>query len=95
MNSKRNVFSGIERLKKKGIDASDINRLKKAYLGRFLKQFDHITSVAHGFLTNAFNNIGIFDYVDVIDSIAPEDINKRLRESFDSELSVLSVIDPK
>lgn len=89
------VFSGIEKLKKTGIKAKDINRLKKAYLGRFLKQFDHITSVAHGFLTNAFNNIGIFDYVDVIDSITPEDVNKRLRESFDSELSVLSVIDPK
>ncbi len=89
------VFSGIEKLKKTGIEAKNINRLKKAYLGRFLKQFDHITSVAHGFLTNAFNNIGIFDYVDVIDNITPEDVNKRLRESFDSELSVLSVIDPK
>ena len=89
------VFDGIKKLKEKGINEEDIERLKKAYLGRFLKQFDHITSVAHGFLSNAFNNIGIFDYVDVISNITSDDINRRLKESLDEKLSVLSVIDPK
>lgn len=89
------VFEGIKKLKITGIKETDIERLKKAYLGRFLKQFDHITSVAHGFLNNAFNNIGIFDYTDVISKITVADINKRLKESLDEKLSVLSVIDPK
>ncbi len=89
------IFNGVKKLKETGINEKDIERLKKAYLGRFLKQFDHITSVAHGFLNNAFNNIGIFDYTDVISEITPDDINKRLKESLDENLSVLSVIDPK
>ncbi len=89
------VIKGIKKLKKTGIKEEDFYRLKKAYTGRFLKQFDHITSVAHSFLANTFNNIGVFDYMDVISEITIDDINKRLRESFDENLSVLSVIYPK
>ena len=79
----------------KVFDKKDFTRLKKAYLGRFIKQFDHITSVAHGFLSNTFNNIGLFDYVDTIAEVTIDDINKRLRENFNEELSVLSIIEPK
>ena len=89
------IFRGINKLKETGLKKEEITRLKKAYHGRFIKQFDHITSVAHAFLTNAFNNIGIFDYVDVIEEISVEDINRRLRENFSENLSVLSVIEPK
>ncbi len=89
------IFKGIKNLKEKGIKNCDIERLKKAYHGRFLRQFDHITSIAHAFLSNTFNNIGIFDYLDVISKITPDDINKRLRENFKEDLSVLSIIEPK
>ena len=89
------VIKGINELKEKGIKEEDFERLKKAYTGRFLKQFDHITSVAHSFLANTFNNIGVFDYMDVISEVTIDDINKRLLESFDEEMSVLSVIYPK
>ncbi len=89
------VFNGIKQLKESGINSSDIERLKKAYHGRFLKQFDQITSVAHAFLANTFNNIGIFDYIDVISNLTTEDVNRRLKEGFIEELSVLSIIEPK
>lgn len=89
------IFSGIEKLKTTGIKKADIERLKKAYHGRFIKQFDHISSVAHAFLANTFNNIGLFDYVDVIQNVTEEDVNKRLKENFDENLSVLSIIKPK
>lgn len=89
------VIKGVNELKETGIKEEDFERLKKAYTGRFLKQFDHITSVAHSFLANTFNNIGVFDYMDVISEVTIDDINKRLLESFDEEMSVLSVIYPK
>lgn len=89
------IFKGIEKLKQNGIQEKDIKRLKKAYHGRFLKQFDHINSVAHAFLSNTFNNIGIFDYIDVVSEVTKNDVDKRLKESFDEKLSVLSIIEPK
>ena len=89
------IYKGIKRLKETGIKKADIERLKKAYHGRFIKQFDHISSVAHAFIANTFNNIGLFDYVDVISNITEDDVNKRLRENFDENLSVLSIVEPK
>lgn len=89
------IFEGINSLKETGINPTDIERLKKAYHGRFLRQFDNITSIAHAFLSNAFNNIGMFDYLDVISDVTADDVNKRLRENFAEDLSVLSIIEPK
>ncbi len=88
------VFEEIETLKNTGIDCETFKRLKKAFWGRFIKQFDNINSIAHSFLSNTFNNIGLFDYIDVIDDITAESVNKRLRTGFLPELSVLSVIEP-
>ncbi len=88
------IFEGLENLKKNGIKEEDFNRLKRAFFGRFVKEFDNISSVAHGFLANTFHNIGIFDYMDVIEDVTIEDINKRLLGGFTKDLSVLSVIEP-
>lgn len=88
------VFEGIEKLKKDGIDAADFERLKKAFFGRFVKQFDNINAIAHGFLSNTFNNIGLFDYIEAIEEVTIESINQRLQNGFSKELTVLSVIEP-
>jgi len=88
------VLEGIEKLKEEGIKEEDFLRLKKAFFGRAVKSFDKISSVAHGFLANTFNNIGLFDYIDVIEDVALDDINKCLREGFSEELAVLSVVEP-
>lgn len=88
------IFKGLEILQEKGISTTDFQRLKKAFFGRFVKQFDNINAIAHGFLSNTFNNIGLFDYIDVIEKISVDDVNNRLRNSFAKELSVLSIIEP-
>ncbi len=88
------VLKGIEKLKKDGVKEEDFTRLKKAFFGRAVKSFDKISSVAHGFLANTFNNIGLFDYMDVIEEVTVEDINKRLRDYFTEDLAVMSVVEP-
>lgn len=92
--AKRVILEGVKKLKQEGIKEEDFTRLKRAFFGRFVKQFDNINSVAHGFLANLFNNIDIFDYIKAINEVTLEDINKRLNNSFKEELSVLSVIEP-
>jgi len=89
------IFEGLKKLKQTGINEEDVKRVKKAFLGKFIRQFDHISSVAHSFLANTFNNIGLFDYVEIIDDVTVSDINKRLRDNFKEDMSVLSIIYPK
>lgn len=88
------VFEGLSKLKKEGIKEEDFTRIKKTFYGRFIKQFDNISSVAHGFLNNIFNDINIFDYLKATEEVTLESINERLKNSFSEELSVLSVIEP-
>lgn len=88
------VFEGIKKLKNDGIQSADFERLKKAFFGRFVKQFDNINAIAHGFLSNTFHNVGLFDYIDVIEDVTLSSVNQRLQSSFITDLSVLSVIDP-
>ena len=77
-----------------GVDVNDFERTKKSIYGRYIKHFNNINSLAHNFMSNIFNNIGIFDFTEVIDTVTLDDINKRLKTQFAPELSVLSVIEP-
>ncbi len=88
------ILTEIEALKKGKIDEETFSRLKKTFFGRFVKQFDNINAIAHGFLSNIFQNIELFDFLDVIDTVTVDSINLRLQNSFLPELSVLSVIEP-
>lgn len=92
--AKKVILKGVEKLKKDGVKADDFIRLKRAFIGKFIKQFDNINSVAHGFLANLFNNIQIFDYIKAINEVTLDDINKRLQNCYNEEFSVLSVIEP-
>lgn len=88
------VLEGLKKLQNEGVKEEDFTRLKRAFFGRFVKQFDNISSVANGFLANTFHNIGLFDYIDVIETVTLDDVNNRLKNSFNPELAVLSVIEP-
>ena len=91
---KRIVLEYLKDATPKGIAKEDFERIKRSIWGQYIKQFNNINAVAHGFMSNIFNNIGIFDFVDVIDTVTLEDVNKRFKEQFIPELSVLSVVEP-
>ncbi|MDO5061836.1 MAG: pitrilysin family protein [Peptostreptococcaceae bacterium] len=77
-----------------GIDPAVFERVKKAKLGAFVRGFDSIEGIANSFLNYYFEGINFFDVYDGMRSVTLEDVNRRLREHFDEEMSVLSVIQP-
>ena len=88
------ILKDLEVIRKNGVSIDDFDRTKKAFYGKYIRQFDSISSVSHSFMSNCFNNIGIFDFLDVIDEITIDDVNNRIREHFVADFSVLSVIEP-
>ena len=88
------ILKNLEVIRKNGVSIDDFDRTKKAFYGKYIRQFDSISSVSHSFMSNCFNNIGIFDFLDVIDEITIDDVNNRIREHFVGDFSVLSVIEP-
>lgn len=91
---KRIVLEYLAEAVSHGISADDFERVKRSVWGRYIKQFNNINALAHGFMSNIFNRIGIFDFTDVIGTVTLEDVNKRLVKQFVPELSVLSVVEP-
>lgn len=91
---KRIVLEHLAEVTDKGISKDDFERIKRSIWGQYIKQFNNINAVAHGFMSNTFNNIGVFDFVEVIDTVTLDDVNKRFKEQFTPELSVLSVVEP-
>jgi len=89
------VFEGLKKAQEDGINPEDAQRVLKAMTGRYIKQFNNLSSVAHEYMSQTFNGIGLFDFTEVIQKVTPESLNARLRSYFNTERSVLSLVKPR
>ncbi len=90
----KKILETIEQAKKDGLNVEDFERIKKMKLGSFVRSFDSIEGIANSFLNHYFEGINYFEIYDCITKITIEDANARLREHFDEEMSVISIINP-
>ncbi|MBR5236196.1 MAG: insulinase family protein [Clostridia bacterium] len=89
------ILEGVKKAQETGFNEADFERERRAMSGQYIKQFNNLNAVAHQYMSQVFNNIGLFDFSEVIKEITLEDINARLRSYFDENRSVLSVVRPK
>lgn len=82
----------IVRLQTEGIDFEEFERMKKKHYGEFIMSFDDVGSVANYLISDYFNGDGLFDGLEVLESITAEDIDRRLKESINVNNSSMSVI---
>ena len=83
-----------ERIKKEGFQKEDFERIKNMFYGKYIKSFNSVESVGNSFCSNYFLGIGIFDFLEIYDTITLDDINKGFKELFLEERLVMSVINP-
>lgn len=82
------VLNGIEAVKKNGFQVGEIDRYKKASLGRQIRAYDSLEAVANNFSANYFYGIGAFDFVSIYPEITEESLMKRLMEVFNEHYAV-------
>ncbi|MGL5256658.1 MAG: EF-P 5-aminopentanol modification-associated protein YfmH [Proteocatella sp.] len=85
----------LNEFKENGLDISDFERVKKMKIGSFIRSFDSIENIANSFLGYFFEGINYFDILEQLKNVTIEDANSRLREHFDENMSVISIIEPK
>lgn len=90
----KKIVEFIEENIKNGIDKESFEMVKKAKLGSFVRAFDSIESIANTFLNYYFEDINYFDVYDYMKSITLDDLNKRLKEHFNPEMAVISIVNP-
>ncbi len=83
-----------ERIKKEGFEKSDFERIKNMFYGKYIKSFNNVESVGNAFCSNYFLGVGIFDFLEVYDTVTLEEVNNSFKELFVEERLVMSVINP-
>ncbi len=81
----------IEKMKKQGVNKETFDRIKKKHYGGFIMNFNDIDSLANALIGGYFNGDGLYDQLEVLESITLEDINNRLN-AINIENSSMSII---
>ncbi|MBQ4517751.1 MAG: insulinase family protein [Clostridia bacterium] len=89
------IFKGLASAQQEGLNEADIERVRRAMIGQYIKQFNNLNSVAHQYMSQVFNGIELFDFSEVVKDVTVASVNERLRSYFDIDRSVLSVIWPQ
>ncbi|MBQ3816782.1 MAG: insulinase family protein [Clostridia bacterium] len=84
----------IETLKKNGIKENLFSVVKQGLYGDAIRRFNNVEGIAMQLVECAMDDEGLFDEIEYLKSVTVEDVKNAL-SSFDSENTVLSVINPK
>ena len=88
-------LSLVQQLKEKGICEEDFLSCKNSMYGRFIKGLNDAESIASDLLNYEMTGSGLFDAVDLLASITPAQLQRRLETSFIDGASAISVILPR
>ncbi|MDR0930234.1 MAG: insulinase family protein [Clostridiales bacterium] len=75
------------------IASADFERVRNMLIGDYLRKYNDVEDIGHEFIAALNRDEDYFSYLDVIDSITIDDINRRMIELFKSP--AMSVILPK
>jgi predicted Zn-dependent peptidase len=89
------VLAGIKEAQATGISAEQFEHHRRKMMGEFLKSFNSLEFIANNFLAYHFRRINFFDYLNVLQKVTLEDINRRLHEHFSVDNMARSLILPK
>jgi predicted Zn-dependent peptidase len=88
------VNEKINKLKTEGISEEDFERAKKKTYGEFVKEYNEVSTIATNFVSDYFKNINSFDYFEEFNTITKEYVENILKEIFEDNMKVVSVIKP-
>ena len=84
----------IEMLDNTTLSKEDFERTKRVAWGDYIRSHNDIEDFAHDFMSMHFMGVDYFDYYNVYSSVTFEDVEKRFKEHFRKDRSVLSVVKP-
>ena len=89
------IMNYLEKFKVEGLDKEAFERTKKKQIGNFIKYFDSVTFIANNFITYKFKGINLLDYVEVMKDVTFEEVSERLKEHFNENNCVISIVEPR
>ena len=84
--------NAVKELKQNEIKTEEFERIKKMLYGAFIKEYDEPGDIARMFLADFFKGINSFEYLEEITVINKQYVEQILKEVFNEDKMVLSVI---
>ncbi len=82
----------VSEMKQNPIDEAIFSRIKKRIYGEYVKEYNNTADIARMFLADFFKEINSFDYLEEISTVNEQYIEQILKEVFDDNKMVISVI---
>lgn len=84
----------LQQARERGIADDVIERKKRKFLGRYLRNFNDPESTSYSYLGAMGQRSDLFDFPDVLERLQPKHVNARLHEFFEPGKSACSVLLP-
>lgn len=85
----------IEKIHKTGLDEKTFNRVKNAIYGQSLEIFNSVSSIAKSQFNSAIAGKELFNYLETLQNISIDKVNKDLENKLNPNYSALSIVSPK
>ncbi len=76
-----------------GLDPADVERSRRRSLGEFVALFNAPEAVAHAFSEYAMRGLDLMAVYDLLQTLTPDDIGRRLQEQFGSPRRSVSIVE--
>ena len=88
------ITKQIKKAQEEGLNQEDFERAQKSVYGSLIKDYNEVSTIANGIVSDYFKNINSFDYFEEFNSVNKEYVEKILKELLVEENKVVSVINP-
>ena len=88
------VIRFIEKMKSAKLDKEDVERSKRVLIGKELRKYNSVEKIGNDFIRAFMNDFDPMEFNSIVEEITAEELEARLKEHFDAESCVLSVIEP-
>ncbi|MBO5479186.1 MAG: insulinase family protein [Clostridia bacterium] len=85
----------IEKYQKCGLDSKHFERIKKKIYGDYIAEYNEVGNIARMFLSDYFKGINSFDYIEQYNSVTVPYAEQILKEVFNKDKMVVSIVKGK
>ena len=89
------LMAGLKRLRAEGLPEAEVRRAQRQAVGEFVQLFDSLEFIANGFLFYHFKDTSLFEYMQVLERVTPDEVNERLATHLRAENAAVSIVRPQ
>ena len=89
------ISVGLREARENGVPEEEFQRQKRKSIGGFLYAFNSLEFIANNFIATGFRGSSLFSYLDILQRLSLEDVDRCLQEQFREKRMAVSIVWPR